>query len=494
MNASEQCSSINLFFKKNKQKCFELIQNGLLDKNRLTSFSKKLEFYVSVNDPSSYIKLGWLNPDGLNTVSQELFHPFRFYPLHIGGELFGLNITPTSSLEHNSFSDNVKKANLIATLAILLEPIYWPEITLERGCRGNSFEEYDEKLTRYKDEILSLVKTLNPAEWKNHHNDLVFQAYKMDKNSDLYILLRISSWRKTKKTTGKIGGALWIRLMAEVLRRAFRDAFHDVDWPEEDLLHGQDKGPQGLREKIFGTAFPTDNTLIAKHHLLFEFGLHTRSILRWYLEGETEYYAALYSLSLVAYRGIELINLKGAIGNEKASTPLRLADHLAKDKESRRFSFISFDSDVSANVKAIETQVKNGNVIGYINRNEPDFEFANFTLHELIEVAASLDEKQGFDAQAIRNGPWDNINSGKTFEDRYRRLSKNEKSSSLKGEIWGKALAQYAFDSLLISDSKKSRPFFETLNFALHASRVNYEFQKNNFLIDPKTFKNEKKE
>ncbi len=83
------------------------------------------------------MNLGWLNYDDLNTVSKEMFHPFRFYPLHVGGELCKLKISPTSSLKRDSFSgflikaseflqplDFIKKAfetaNEVSTLAILL--------------------------------------------------------------------------------------------------------------------------------------------------------------------------------------------------------------------------------------------------------------------------------------------------------------------------------------------------------------------------------------
>lgn len=501
-----QCSnSVCLFFENNKEQCFEILQNRLLNEAALIRFSKSRGFYVSgvvKGDPSKYIERGLLNSDNFDTGSTELFHPFRFYPLHIGGELCKLNITPTSSLERDSFkefllkisellpslesiSKRVETANVVATLAILLEPIYWPIITSKTSYPVvTSFEEYEEKLISYREKVLSLVRNLDPTEWYKHHENLRFQAAQMDDNSDLYILLRLSPWVKIERTTGQIGGALWIRLIAEVIRRAFRDV-HDVNWPEEDQAFGQ--WYPGARERIFGTEFPTDNTVIAKPHLAFEFGLHTGSTIRWYLEGETEYYAALHSLPRAASGGVELINLKGAIGNEKASTPLRLADNLVKDKELRRFSFISFDGDLPANVRAIKRQIDNGNVVGYINHNNPDFEFANFKLCELIEVAAILDEEQGVDAQAIRNSSWANVNSGKAFEERYRSLSKIGQGG-LKGERWGTALAQYALNNPLIHGSEQKRPFFETLNYALLSRRVKYEYQRENFRINSKTF------
>ncbi|MEZ9509551.1 hypothetical protein [Vibrio breoganii] len=498
-------NNVCLYFEKSKVQCFELIQNRLLNEAALINFSKLRGFFVSgvvKGDPSKYIKRGWLNSDNLDTSSTELFHPFRFYPLHIGGELCKLNIAPTSTLDRDSFNEflpkisellpsletiskRVETANLVATLGILLEPIYWPRITSKTSYPAvTTFDEYEDKLANYREQVLSLVRKLDPTEWCKHHENLRFQAAEMDDNSDLYILLRLSPWIKMERTTGQIGGALWIRLIAEVLRRAFRDV-HNVDWPEEDQAFGQ--WYPGARERTFGTEFPTDNTVIAKPHLAFEFGLHTGSTIRWYLEGETEYYAALHSLPRAASGGVELINLKGAIGKEKASTPLRLADSLFKDKELRRFSFISFDGDVSANVRAIKRQIDNGNVVGYINHNDPDFEFANFTLCELIEVAANLDEEQGVDTQTIRNSSWANVGSGKAFEERYRSLS-NIGQGGLKGERWGAALAHYALNNPFIHGSERKRPFFETLNYALLSRRVKYEYQRDNFRINSSTF------
>lgn len=516
MSFSEQYSNVNLFFNKNKKQCFKLLQNPLLSEAKLIDFAKSLGFSVSgviKGDPSDYMNLGWLNYDDLNTVSKEMFHPFRFYPLHVGGELCKLKISPTSSLKRDSFSDFLIKAseflqpldfikkafetaNEVSTLAILLEPIYWSKIIKTEPFSTFSCEEYKDKLSNYEKKIKYLVKNLDPSEWHQHHINLIEQADKMDKNKELYMLLRLSSWKKTKKITGQIGGSLWIRLIAEVLRRAFRDV-HDVKWLEEDL--NNDQRVSWIRKEMFGTEFPTDNTLMAKQHLLFEFGLHTQSILRWYLEGTTEYYAALYGLQSknLTYSGIELINLNGAIAENKSNSPFRLANHLTQDKIHRRFSVISFDGDVPANVKFLREKIEAGNIIGYINLNTPDFEFANFTLNELIEVAANLDDEKGGDGQAIRNGSWDNVKTGKEFEDRYKTLTtirthpKGE-PPSLKGEPWGQALAQYALDNIPTHDSKKTRPFFETLFHVLRASKVKYEFQRDNFRINPETFQNEK--
>jgi hypothetical protein len=43
-------------------------------------------------------------------------------------------------------------------------------------------------------------------------------------------------------------------------------------------------------------------------------------------------------------------------------------------------------------LKAIRRQVDRANVVGFIAAHRPDFEFANFEVTELAEIAARIDE------------------------------------------------------------------------------------------------------
>lgn len=504
MNSEER---IHLFFLEHRNSYLEISQNSLLKESTLIKFTRDRGFCVSgvvTGDPSIYSARGWLDADNANTDNLKLYHPFRLYPLHVGGELSKINIPPLSSLNRDSLKnalpqicdhlpsinfirEHFESANLVATLAILLEPIFWPKITSRISYTASITEkEYSKKLKSYKEKVLLLVSKLDPTEWYRYHEKLRIEAAKMDDNGDLYILLRLSPWSKTKDIKGQIGGALWIRLIAEVLRRAFMDV-HSVKWPEEDEAFG--RWSSGAREKHYGTELPTEHSLIAKQNLAFEFGLHTGSTICWYLEGVTEFSAASYYLPGAASGGIELINLKGALGGEKPSTPLRIEDCLLKDKELKRFSFVSFDGDVDSNVRFFKRQVDKGNIIGYVNCNRPDFEFENFALEELIEIAARLDENEGADAYALREHNWEGVRSGKQFESCYKSLSKIGQGG-LKGQRWGSALAQYAAENHKILGSERARPFFETLKFALLSRRVKYEFQRDEYYICSATFEN----
>lgn len=502
-------ASVQKFITEYRETFSDILQNRLLDEGSLIRFLRERGIAVSgviTGDLGKFLEMGWIESDELPETEKHLFHPFRMYPIHLVAEACRLDLTASSSIDRDSFNkflakasdflpsiekitEIAKLANEVANLAIILEPLHWPIITSRTSYSGFiRFKEYKKLVDSYKQKVLNLIKTLDSQEWQKKHEKIRFRAAKLDDNGDLYILLRLSPWIKRERTKGKIAGAMWLRHMAEVLRRGFRD-YTDTIWLEEDQAFGQ--WAPGTRAIIYGSEQPTKETTKARPNVAFEFGLHTSSTLRWYLEGETEYFAALYILPKAASGGLELVNLKGAVGNERANAALRLVDCLVQDRELRRFSFISFDMDIAANLKAIRRQVENGNIVGYINCNNPDFEFGNFTLKELIEVAATMDEKQGANSEAIRTGDWSGINSGRQFEDNYRNLSEIGQKR-LKGEQWGKALAEYALENPYLDGKEKKRPFLETVNYALQSRRVRYDFQRNNYFINPESFQIEK--
>jgi hypothetical protein len=75
--------------------------------------------------------------------------------------------------------------------------------------------------------------------------------------------------------------------------------------------------------------------------------------------------------------------------------PLKLADALKQDLALRRFSFLTFDVDQPDTVSTIRGQNRMGSVVGAAFPQDPDFEFANFDLAELVEIAATIDDEAG---------------------------------------------------------------------------------------------------
>ncbi|MHB1345621.1 MAG: hypothetical protein ACYCX3_14900, partial [Thermoleophilia bacterium] len=370
-------------------------------------------------------------------------------------------------------------------LGILLEPLYWPAIVGKQTRSAiMTDEEYEAVLATYGQKARGIVAQLDPEEWQRIHESLRYEATETDDNGALYLLLRLSKWAKRENLRGRISLALWIRHMAETLRRAFADV-HGVEWLEEDQAFGY--WPPGARTVAYGSDRPLDAILESRPRLAFHFGLATGSSVRWYVEGATEYQAILAVLEEPHAVGVELVNLRGNLASERDNIALKLSDGLKQDCALSRFSIISFDTDVPANVRTVRMQVQQNNVVGLIAAHTPDFEFANFTVAELTEIAARLDEAHCVSGDPVRSAEWADVDGGRRFEQCYMEVSER-RPAALKGEEWGRALAEYAGEYPRRADSQTERPFWHQIRAALQARTAHYDVQKQDFHFDPETF------
>jgi hypothetical protein len=372
----------------------------------------------------------------------------------------------------------------VVDLAVLLEPVYWPRITGQVHLPIADEERFNAAMEQYRAKVLKLAETLDPEPWQKVHESLRLEAHRMEPNDELYLMLRLADWKKRERLSGALSGSLWLRHMAEVLRRAFEEA-HGELWSEED--HAAAWWRPGGRTRSYGTERPLDDEALSRPYLAWEHGLLTGSVVRWYVEGPTEYFAILEILAEPFKAGIELVNLDGTIATEKGNAPLRLKTWLAEDRRFRRFSMISFDCDVKANVRAIRRQVEQDNIVGVIFAHEPDFEFANFSIEELVEIAAGIDEEEGYSGEAVRVAHWSGIQGAGAFESRYRQLSAR-KPRGLRGEAWGRALATYAGAHPQRSGDGTDRPLVSAILAALRSRIWNYDYSRDHFRFDPKTF------
>jgi hypothetical protein len=266
-----------------------------------------------------------------------------------------------------------------------------------------------------------------------------------------------------------------------VLRLGFEE-IHETEWEEEDRSSGT--WFPGARIRRYGAERPLDSRTSSRRYLAFNYGLHTGSVTRWYLEGWTELGAVMEALPGAAMGGIELVNLKGSL-ETKASVPMKLADGLEQDRALRRFSFVSIDLDEPAAVRTLRRQVGQGNIVGVVPAYDPDFEFANFTLDELVKVAAEFDDDRGLSGEAVRNADWSGVTSSREFEERYRSVS--ESGRSLKGKEWGAALARYSFEHPDLAEGGR-RPFLKAVEMAMRTLSVSYDHHKAVYRIDPTSF------
>jgi hypothetical protein len=487
-----------------------LWQNNLLNESSFIKFAKDrglAVFGAVTGDPGNLHKRGWLTADSLDSKGEPLFHPFRFYVVHKILDLCKLRIAPSASLNRDTLLDLVQhslpllpsvdeigqatqKTAEIVDLVVLLEPVYWPDITSwlsRRLIAGNLYvteEDFDTRLDQYRSKVCGLVANLDPKSWRETHKRMRIDAALLDENKELYVLLRLANWKQREKVTGALSGALWIRHIAEIIRRAFEE-IHGEHWQEEDEAFGT--WFVGGRKLVFGSDRPLDNKTEARSTITVHYGLNTGSAVRWYVEGATEYYAVLEIIPDPSKFGIEILNLRGNLASERDNAALKLSEWLIEDKTQKRFSIVSFDTDVSANVKAIQRQVKMGRIVGVIGAHKPDFEFANFTIEELVEIAATLDEGHGVSGDAVRNAVWNSVLNMREFETRYKFASARS-PASLKGEEWGRALAKYAIKHPTRSDNGLKRTFWEEIEKAVRCRSANYNVEEEYWEFDPVTF------
>lgn len=458
-------------------------------------------FGIGTGDPGKFYSLGLLKCDSRDESGNLLFHPFRSYTAFRILKACRLPIAPSASLSLQSIHELVessikimpdqqklraatKEWDLIADLAIMLEPVYWLSVVGQTSYYGYLDEERaDQERIEYHQKLTELIRTLDSDYWKKAHELLRIEAAKLDDNHALYLLLRLAKWDQRNRLKGDISMALWIRHIAEVIRRAFHDVKCE-EWDEEDQAFGF--WQPGARKIAYGSDRPLDNVLESIPKLVHYFGLFSGSTVRWYVEGETEYYAILETIPDPAISGIELLNLRGNIVSGKGNIAMKLSDALDQDLALQRFSMVTIDRDVSANVKAIRRYILERKIVGLVAAHDPDFEFANFTLKELVEIASKLDENNSHPSLKTDIDAWLDISNGKLFEERYVRLTKSG-NRSLKGEAWGRALARYAQEKPNISIDRV-RPFIDQVGAALRARHSHYDYTREHWTFDPETF------
>lgn len=362
-----------------------------------------------------------------------LFHPFRYYVLHWIEGMLSFNVTSLSTLTTRetvsltglheriagwkderfgspSFQAELREFNDRVTLAALAEPAYWSRIfgyltrqtDYEPEKLGFSEKEYnalgsDERKRLAADlfdsradeqrEAARVVfegAELNRVEYERRR--LCEAADVLEGNRDLQTALRITRGVGGLFLEGALGGAMLMRTMAEILRRASEDIF-GTDLPEEDELGLNLLSPEARKEykrDNFGSHRLLDDEEAGRDFVrMQDEPVETR--VRWYVEGDTEEGALIEALGPEGERVIEVVNLRAQLGprGRDASSFHR---RLKRDLDDGIFSFVSIDADDRNVERILEQAVKDRLLFGRIFFAKPDFEIENFEPEELGEV------------------------------------------------------------------------------------------------------------
>ncbi len=269
-----------------------------------------------------------------------------------------------------------------------------------------------------------------------------------------------------------------LRSMAEVLRRGAESIFA-APLPEEDEI-GFGRYFPGTKERLYGSERLLDGDRAVAEQFLRAHGLDYGVRVRWYVEGDTEFGALSSALERV--HAIDLVNLRGAVV-EKGGKSVAFRDSLRADKRTRTFSMVSVDADRQDVVRLVNQADRNGEICGNVFFQQPDFEFANFTLDELQEALLIMARKTGVPpagCRKIRPLTRDTKSAGELWRALHKKLGAPAGFS--KGAEWGRVLIELAYERpsapppIVLSDGR--RPMLEAINIALRSVISDYELTR----------------
>lgn len=445
----------------------------------------------------------------LSTIYKDVelyFHPFRYYVLYHLVRMLRFNIHPLQFIyshekipelanlvtdrllrwsKQKGFAIKINEWNEAARISILLEPVSYQSVFgTFRYPTYFSLEAYNTKIGNYKDGLKKEAQRYGLDHFEKIRKRLCIDAELIDPNKVLHVLLRLMNTQSRLKLEGKVGGAMLLITMAEMLRR-FAEEIYNKKLPEEDEL-GFGFWTKGSRKYLYGSERVLDAPRNISNELMRQHGLDYGVRVRCYVEGETEY-GALDS-TIKPQNGIELINLSGNFieGKKKG---LAFRESLRNDKKSRIFSVVVLDADRSDFVRVVRKAAADDEICGLFFILEPDFELANFSIVELCEIiwdiAAQNGAKKKSKIELLKA-----IESARSGDEviKFAKNSMSELYQLTKGILWGEALANYAFINPKLNQKKgKDRPIIEITRSIISGLTANYISSCVQNKVDPST-------
>lgn len=435
------------------------------------------------------------------------FHPFKYFVLNEVQRVIGIHINPYQMFfqsryqsvlekeiqEFNQWVDGgeipalINRWNNIATLAIAAEPCYFPEIFgTYRRAPNISIDRHWEDLQNYRGLLRDDFMQLGIDAIKGILSDLSTSAEMLDPNKKIHTLLRFMDGRSRLNVTGALGGALLLKSMAEIIRRMTEWVYKE-QLPEEDEL-GFGITIQGAKEKIYGARRIFDSSsFVARQQIIRGLGLDSEIRIRFYVEGDTEYYAIKYLLSGIPQ--IEIINLAGQFYQSRGKG-LAFRESLILDDSAQVFSIICLDGDRGENVRVVRVAANEDIFCGIFLIFDPDFESANFSRAELEEIILILIEPTEYTKDIkrwVHNTVHDyNRNNWGEILTEVKRLIPSL-SHLNKGKDWGEKLAQFGLSRNYFSSPLTLRPFIEAANYAVTNIGSDFLLTRKTYRTDPNT-------
>ena len=348
-----------------------------------------------------------------------------------------------------------------------------------------SFKELRAEIDQHWDDVENHYRTLDVNRLIQLHQDLCVQTQMLDKNRDVHTLLRLGKNKLRLEPEGQLGGAMLLRTMAEVLRRATEKTF-SVQLREEDE-RGFGWTPENVKERVYGSNRLLDGDRNADNEFLRQHGLSYGPRLRWYVEGDTEFSGLNDFFRTIGAIDIEILNLRGQVVQKNS---IAFRESLRSDIRMGIFSFVSLDADVSRNLQALRAAAHKNQICGCFFVSKPDFEFANFDLSELQEIVWDIALEQGADVtkKPILIATTSTANSGREFFQKVEQAVSEipELWNVAKGEEWGKRLVQYTLSHPNRLNGEV-RLCMKAIRLAFNTRAASYNYTRLHYRVDPET-------
>ncbi|MFB3906123.1 MAG: hypothetical protein ACE15E_21975 [Acidobacteriota bacterium] len=389
----------------------------------------------------------------------------------------------------DSFISQLREAEAIVRTAIALEPCVYARISGRRSYPVFLGEEqYRESCRRYSVELYPRLSEGLLGGLERIRGELCERAEDLDNNRRLHTVIRLSSIELREKLKGKIGGAVLLKTMAEILRRCCEEAF-EKELPEEDEWNYGIWMSRGLKKELYGSNRLLDGDRKVVREFLRDLRLDYGTRLRWYVEGATEFACLDEMLRLLSISFVDLVNLRGRV-TEKHGKGVAIRDSLRADIKNGIFSFVSIDGDRSENVSAVKKAAEDGEICGQFFISNPDFEFQNFAPSELEEIVWALAVERGIPDASFRmvlREAFRGADSASALQKQVRKALPDAIFDFDKGTEWGGRLARFALANRKRADNGEERPVVRAFLAAIRTCIYSHHDGLNNTRIDPAT-------
>jgi len=384
----------------------------------------------------------------------------------------------------------VDYVNDVPTLAAAIEPCVQDDIFGGFRVPWRMHEkEYRRTLEQHWAEVAPMISVLGKNDVEKLLANTARDRDRLDDNRDLHTFLRLCAPEVWQRLNGALGSAFVYRLMGETIRRGAERALA-IELREEDEI-GHGFVPFDFKQKKYGVARLLDGERIAAADFVRSCFKDFRVAARWYVEGDTEAAFIRECLSDGSQLGVVVANLSGRV----CEKGIAFAESLHADENNGIFSFILVDADRRDYVKAVRSEARRDTFCGGFFLSDPDFEFANFDVSELTEVAWRLVLEQ---AKARGEEPPTttlrdklalavaNTSSAKNFEEAARKELFAVGFRFSKGTAWGEALARFTAESP-DRTTLGTRPIVEAVRMVAASTKANFTRWRHTLRIDPET-------